>query len=164
MFKYLEFAGEVPTTSSGHQLSDLTVPFYSIVISGYVPATGQVINLAGNIVDEMLKSVETGTGLSFKWIYTENTDIREMEGIEPEKIYSLNYKEWIASATEFYSTASEKLADVWGKSIVGHKVLAENVTETEWENGVKVVVNYNEVEVTVGENTIPANDYLVIKG
>ena len=163
MFKYLSFAGEIPTTSSGHQLSDATVPFYSIVISGCVPATGQTINLSGNIVDEMLKSVETGTGLSFKWIYEENTSLREMEGIETEKIYSLNYVEWLNTATEFYAKVSADLADVWGKMIVGHSTLAGNVTQTEWENGVKVIVNYNDTEVTVGGYTIAANDYKVIK-
>ncbi len=164
MFKYLAFAGEIPTASSGHQLSDATVPFYSIVISGSVPATGQVINLAGNVKDEMLKAVETGTGLSFKWIYEENTSLREMEGSSAEKMYSLNYKEWIDTATEFYKDASVRLEKVWGKAIVGHSILANNVTRTDWENGVSAIVNYNETEVTVGEYTIPANDYLVING
>ena len=96
-----------------------------------------------------------------KWINTDNADLRELDGSEPNKVYSLNYKEWINTATEFYNKAAKDLKPVWGKEIIGHKTLAYNVTQTDWE-GTSVIVNYNDNEVTVGEYTIPANDYLVI--
>ena len=115
----------------------------------------------------MLKAVETGTGLTFKWIYEQNSALREMNGDELEKIYSLNYAQWIDSAANFYNKASADLADIWGKPIVGHKILSNNVNQTEFAvdktTVVKVIVNYNDTAVTVGDVTIEANDYVVIR-
>lgn len=163
VFSYASHAVNVPLTSSGHRLEDEMVPFVQIVLSGSMGYTGPVINLSGKATDDMLKAVETGSGLHFKWIYADNTLIRELDGPEPQKIYSLNYEEWIGQAGSFYKRMVEDMAGLIGEPIIGHERIGDNVYKTTWENG-SVIVNYNDHSVTVGGKTIAAKDYLVVKG
>ena len=44
-----------------------------------------------------------------------------------------------------------------------HDKVAENVTCTEYDNGVKIFVNYNDVAVSLEEGMVSARDYLAVK-
>lgn len=162
-FPFASQACNIPLTSSGHRLEDENIPFLSIVLSGCMEYTGPVINLSGKARDDMLKAVETGSGLYFKWIYADNTLIRSLDGPEPQKLYSLNYHEWVVQAGEFYQDMMVNMADMIGKPIIDHEKLADNVYQTHWETG-SVIVNYNDKIVEVDGKTIEAKDYLVVKG
>lgn len=65
---------------------------------------------------------------------------------------------------EQYQRYNEALKDVQDQFIAGHRELASGVMETEYENGKKVVVNYNRKEYSLGQITVPAMDYIVIEG
>ena len=141
-------------------MTDEEVPFFPIVLSGTVSYTGRVINTSGQDKYEFLKAVETGSGLYFKWIYSDNTEVMDMEGDEPTELYSLYYGDWVDTAAEYYNKLSQ--ADIIGREITGHEMLQYNVYKTTYTDK-SVIVNYNDYDVTIGETTVAAKDFEVIK-
>ena len=59
MITYMDLEG------SEYTILDAFVPFYQMVLHGYVNYTGKPLNLAGNTEDELLRSAEYGAGLCF---------------------------------------------------------------------------------------------------
>ena len=159
LFKYTDYACKVPLDSSKHILIDETVPFLPIVLSGCIAYSGNEFNLGGDVYQSVLKSAETGAGFYYKWMFSSNTEICELDGYEAKNLYSLNYEELIDDAAKYYKSISNDLGRFAGKPIVSHKKIGENVFQTYYENG-WVAVNYNDFDFSNDEFTIKANSYV----
>ena len=48
--------------------------------------------------------------------------------------------------------------------ITGHEQLTKDVSVTTYEDGTQVYVNYSDGEYRKGTVTVPARDYLVVRG
>lgn len=157
--KYLSFVTDVPEDSSRYYILDHSVPFYQIVIHGYIPYSGGKINLAGNQKAAFLKALELGASPSYLWTYAPN---HELKGTDYD-YFSTYYENWYGSAMSLYRTLNEVLADVQGAAIVQHQEVAHNAYKTTYANGTSVIVNYNDASVQVDGCEVGAEDYLVIK-
>lgn len=151
----------IPLDSSRFAVEDESIPFYQMVLHGYVEYAGEPLNLAQDYKRSILKSVESGAGIYYKWIYGENTLLKKTDY---ENMFSLNYKSWINDAAEIYNRVNNDLKHVQGQRIVGHSKLAPDVYKTQYEDGTRVIVNYNTVDVDVDGTTVKAEDYQVMKG
>lgn len=151
----------IPLTSSEYMLFDESVPFYPIVLHGFINYAGEPINLADNYRRSLLKTIETGAAPYFKWSYAEPQAVKQTRY---DHLYALHYQDWFAGAVEFYQRAAEVLGPVQGQRIVGHRQVAKNVYETAYENGYKAVVNYNKAPVQVGGITIEGESYRLFEG
>lgn len=160
-FEYASVAAKIPFESSGHRMQDESVPFLQFVLAGCLDYTGSPINLSGKSRDDMLASVQTGAGLYFRWIYADNTQIREFEGPQPQRLFSLNYEEWIEEASTFYTRMVDETSIFYNRPITGYEKLDQNVYRTTWENG-SVIVNYNSFPVDVERISIGAKDFYVL--
>lgn len=160
ILKYAKDIVEAPMSNNGDNIADEAVPFYQIVLHGYVGYAGAPVNLAriADVQSYVLKSLEYGSSLYFKWIYADNSEVRNTDF---QYLYSVHYKTWMNTAVEAYRTVSAVLGDVQSKPIVGHEKLADNVFRTTYEGGKTITVNYNDYEVDVGGTSVPANDFLV---
>lgn len=160
ILKYAKDIVEAPMGNNGYNVTDEAVPFYEIVLHGYVDYAGAPLNLSREVDVRryVLKSLEYGSNLYFKWIYADNSEVKNTFFLD---LYSVHYKTWMDTAVESYKTVAKVLNDVQNMPIVGHEKLAENVYRTTYEGGKTITVNYNEVEVTVDGNRIPAEDFLV---
>lgn len=158
---YSSVITSVPSGSSGFDVCDEAVPFYQMVIKGYVPFSLEALNQNASPEEQMLRAIETGAMIQYTWAY-ENTDI--LKTTELNYYFSLDYRMWLDQAAENYKefTAVEK--EVGNATIDRHEILAEDVYKTTYENGVSVIVNYNQEPVTVEGLTIPAKGYQVQKG
>ena len=65
-------------------------------------------------------------------------------------------------AGEYYTCLKEVSAATDGSAMVSHRMVSEDVYETTWENGCRVLVNYRETDVTVGDVVIQAHNYRVL--
>ncbi|MBR3750670.1 MAG: hypothetical protein IKK58_02765 [Clostridia bacterium] len=152
---------ELPGNSSNHYMADEAIPFYQMVVHGYVEYSGEVINQSGESLQSMLKAVETGSGLAYRWMYAPNKDTNN---IYFEDVYATCYESWIDEAIEFYVRYNNELGHTASLTITDHDNISTNLTSTTYSDGTVVYVNYDEVEVEVNGKTVPARDYLVIKG
>ncbi|MDQ1913400.1 DUF5696 domain-containing protein [Paenibacillus sp. GD4] len=140
---------------------DEAVPFLQIALHGLVSYTSDWSNLRDQYQEEFLRSIEYGAYPGF--IFT-HADSGEMKGAYSIWYYSLNYRDWEVKALEEYQRFNEALGDVQNKLITGHRTLAPNVKQTEYENGKKIIVNYNAEPYTNGSIKVPAQDFIVITG
>lgn len=152
---------ELPGNSSNHYMADEAIPFYQMVIHGYVEYSGEVINQSGESLQSMLKAVETGSGLAYRWMYAPNKDTNN---IYFEDIYATCYESWIDEAIEFYTRYNRELGHTASLTITNHDNISANLTSTTYSDGTVVYVNYDQVDAEIDGKTVPARDYLVIKG
>ncbi len=150
----------LPNQSSNYFMADLTVPFYQMVVHGYVQYSGEVINQSGDAVNSLLKAIETGSGLSYRWMYAPNKDTNN---IYFEDVYATCYESWIDDAISFYNRYNEELGHTASLIMVGHQSLSSTLVKTIYSDGTVVYVNYDDNQAEADGIVIPARDYKVVK-
>lgn len=150
----------LPTASSGNNLTNSSIPFMQMVLSGCVNYTVPSVNGLGTPQENILKAVETGSELYFDWIYASDEDVAALEGVEPTLMFSQNYENWVELAAEKYLDIKARIGGVATGAIIGHRELASGVYRTDWENG-GVIVNYTDKDISIEGLTVPAKDFIV---
>jgi len=158
-FAYVKDILQVPLNSNYQRLVDESVPFYQMVIRGYVEYAGEPLNMSGDYATTYLKSIESGAGIYFKWIYADNSIVKNTDF---DYLYSVNYKAWIDKCIESYAKANGALAGLQGQCIIWHERLLDKVYGTTYEDGTMVVVNYNDRAVEVDGRDVQAMDFILI--
>lgn len=159
-WQYLSDIKDVPLDSNRTQLIDEVVPFYEMVLHGYRDYTGVPVNLSSDVNTMILKSVESGAGLSFELICGDNSLLKNTEF---DILYSVNFEAWKNTAVEAWRRVNEATGDLQSLRITGHERLAEDVYCTTYEDGTRVIVNYSGQEVQYQGSTVHARDFLVVK-
>lgn len=139
----LSFASRVyavPEYSSGYKLFDRDIPFYQIVIHGYIPFTGTAVQQSQEPQLAVLNAAETGSEVLYSAFAKESSVVT---GTRYEDLYSSSFELWSREAAELYRDYMPLLEKVHDSPIVSHSELAPNVMRTVFENGVEVIVNYN---------------------
>jgi hypothetical protein len=158
---YADAVVQMPMDSTNYNIVDETVPFYQIVLHGFVDYTGRPINLAGDDPVYKLKLVETGALPYYQWSFADSTAVK---GTEYEHLYSLHYGDWLADAGSFYAAADAVLGPVRAERIVDHRQVAENVYMTVYENGAAILVNYNRAPVEIDGVRVEALGFRLVWG
>ncbi len=155
---YADEIMNVPLYSNGYQIIDEEVPFYEMVLHGYVSYTGEALNLADDYETSLLKCVESGAGLHYQWIYASNSELKETDF---DYLYSVNYEAWMETAISDYNRANEAIGKLSGLTITKHEIVQTDVVRVTYEDGTVVLVNYSQEDVTVDGVTVGARDYIV---
>lgn len=156
---YLSHITNAPLSGSGFKLEDEEIPFYQMVIRGFIEYAGAPYNLSTytNEKQYVLKNLEYGAGVYFEWIYEPNYKVKDSEY---NHLYAVNYKLWLDKASEIYQEVNAVLRSVRNERITTHDKLDEGVFKTVYENGIYVIVNYNQTQVTVEGRTVEAESYI----
>lgn len=148
----------VPLDSSSRLTTSQEVPFIGLVLHGFVDFSGPSINLSGDYQYNLLKAIECGASPSFTLSF-DNTS--ELKSSGYSHFYSIQFSIWYNDLIETYETLNNALKDVRTAVIVDHAEVADRIIEVTYDNGVKFLLNYNNVEVTYGDTTIGALDFVV---
>lgn len=146
-----------PTQSSDFDIVDETVPFYSMVLHGYVTLTTESINVSENSKYSMLKAIETGCLPKYTFIHG-NTSV--LIGTQYSDLFNVRISDWYDQVVTEYKENKNFYDKISGSEIILHKKVQENVYYTEYENGISVTVNYNDKPVVVGDTEIQSFGYL----
>ena len=157
---YSDIVSDVANGSSDYDLSDHTVPFYQIAFQGSTVLAPTAFNMSVDYERELLNVLENGSNLKYNLIYG---DVDQLVGTEYDDMVSCSYKRWKEKIVEHYKTLQDVSAQFAGKNIIDHATIAEDVTETTYENG-KVIVNYRDEAYTYEGVEIPAKQYKVVLG
>jgi len=158
--KYADHIAEMNSVSNNFRITNESIPFYQIVLHGYVEYSYYPINLPSNKNDQLLKAIETGAIISGK-VFALNNNL--LKGTNESDLYSSYYYDKKEEILEYNTKLQEALKDVYGKNIINHKKLAKGVFVTTYENDTSIGVNYNNERFIKGTINIPANDYAFIK-
>lgn len=160
IYGMLDWNRDVPENGSNFLYTDETVPFIQMVLHGSMIYTGTPFNEVFDEQQQLLKAVEYGYIPSY--YLTEESPI-EISTAGLSGFYSTQFTTWENKICETYETLNNDLNEVWNKTIVSHEKVEEDVYSVLYENGVKIIVNYTENDVTVDGSQIKALDYCVIK-
>lgn len=158
---YADMIVDLNLSSRGYNIIDEEVPFYEIAVHGLVPYAGGAINLANDYEHSLLKTVETGAGLYFIFMEKDSFALQESNYTQ---YYSSEFSEWSTQTKELYDRMKNDFGHLYNQFIVDHQKLADGVYLTQYEDGTKVVVNYNESAYTYNKTDIPAKNYIVEGG
>ncbi len=155
--KYVDSIRDVPLYSSGFDLTDYDIPFYEIVIHGYIPYSSKAKNASASADELFLLSVVTGTPLHYGLMYESPNELTDCKY---EKLFYTHYSGWLDVAAEEYKFFKENLAGISGSPITDYKYISSRVIESTFEDGTVLTVdldNYtlkiNGTEITLPEKT-----------
>ena len=159
-FAYADDIINVPLSDNDYYIVDEVVPFYQMLIHGYIDYSGSVINLSDTYdkADIILSLVENGASPHFIFSWESSSD---MKNTGLNRFYATTYENWKEDAISIYSEVNEALKYVNGAAMVNHQVLDNGVRAVSYDNGVTVYVNTGNTDLTVDGMTVPARNYMV---
>ena len=158
---YVSHVYNAPMHCTLYDLEDETVPFYQIVLHGYVSYSTEPMNLSSNPEELILKALETGSSLSACLMYAENHALTDTS---LDYVFSGNYETWVSMLCEAYARTSPVLREVADATIQDHECLQKDVYKTVYSNGGVVYVNYGSKDVQVDGLTVPGKDFVYLNG
>ncbi|WP_461257751.1 DUF5696 domain-containing protein [Treponema sp. R80B11-R83G3] len=154
------FITDMTIDDQGFGITDVSVPFYQIVLHGLVPYTGPAINLAEDYTKNLLKTIESGAGLYFSFMSEETTVLQETKF---RQFYANEYDKWSPDANALYQKFAADFAGLYDKAITDHVIISAGLTLTEYEDGRRVIVNSTDNAVNYDGVVINANSYAVLR-
>lgn len=160
ILKFADRLAQVPAASSNFDMEESSIPFYQLVIHGYVPYSGVSENISRQPENALLKAVEYGSALSRTWITREaslltNTEYELM-------YYSVNANSGMQALLKDYERICEYYEKTCNSVMVSHGQVTETVYKTVYENGISVLVNYGNEPAEIDNITVKANDFSII--
>jgi hypothetical protein len=150
----------VTMDSTHYDLFDDQIPLYHLVVHGLVSYTGQPFNLISDGQRMFLRSIEYGAIPFFA--VSENSSA-QLFRTNANGIWSSQYSFWRDEIIRQYK-AYESLSGIQDQYMVNHEKLADGIFQTTYENGTRVIVNYNSQPFTDGQLSVPARDFVVLSG
>ena len=150
----------LPLDSERQDLIDEDVPFFPIVIRGFVDYAGVPINFSADVDLAILKTIETGACPYFLGFSRDGSFLKHTSF---NYLYTGQTGFWFEDAIGLYHELNTTLKDFRGQVIVDHTKLSDNVYQTFYPTG-SVIVNYNPYPVVIGSVRIEPRGYLVVRG
>lgn len=153
---YVDYLTDVPVTSSNFDLFDYDIPFYQIVIHGYLPYTTKAVNASANANDTIMLALLTATPVHYDMMYADPNDFTDSDY---ETLFYSNYKGWLEPSAKVYKLYQDELKDFANLHITGYNRISGDVMETEFEGGKTIKVNTREMTLTVNGKDIDLAQY-----
>lgn len=145
-----------PTKSSMYNIFDVDVPFYQLVLKGYVSLSVYPINLSADADTAFLKAVETGTGLGYTLISSHDTDVfNTKQNIFYASVYD-DTKQMIFEQMDSYEVLFNKIANVSIKDFE----IKDSLHITTFENGIKVYTNFSSESLETEFGKVEAKNFI----
>jgi hypothetical protein len=160
-WKYVNYINNIPVGSSEENIQRESIPFAQMVLHGYINYTSIPVNGGSDISYEILKAAETGSGLSFNMMYSDNVDLYDTS---VGNYYSYHYQDWIDTAISAYLKMSTALDPVLNETIMHHTTITDGVYKTTYANGMSVIVNYNYFDYRDEDIVVRSRDYVLVGG
>lgn len=152
---------DTAVTSSSDNLFYAEIPFYQMVFKGYIPMFSGAQNLSVDYKKLLLKSVEGGCGLNYTLIARWDNCL--IDSATPV-FYNSVYDEIEPLITQNYKKLKDYYTSINGAHISSHRILAEGLSETVFDNNVTVYVNLSEKTVSSPVGEISSYDFIVKEG
>jgi hypothetical protein len=170
----------IPTSADRFYLLDHEIPFYQIVVHGYMDYAGSAVNIQEVQDPHMafLNMMSTGASPHYAFSYQPT---RNVEFTAYDRFYSTHYNtnwlntgtgytNWLNIAAEQYREYNEVHKHLRTQRIVGHAILSESsshtssVTVTKFEDGTRIYVNTTREPYEADGYTVPSLGYHVQRG
>ena len=171
--QYVDHIVKATTDSSHMKYASYAIPFYGMVLHGFVNYSGSPLNYSGSPDYDFLRSIENGASLYYI-LCCENTNHLK-EDPQLSGYYGVDYDNWFDSIIERYYALNEAIGDLQLYEIVNHTtVITERIIDTDemLKNYVNLIneyvaavdnIAYGKISATLTEmriNNVPATTRL----
>ena len=129
---------EAPMQSTKDDIFDEDIPFYQMVFKGYIPLSSVSVNLSAEANDIILKSLESGCGLTYS-LYS-NNNVALIDAKYPV-FSSGNYGDLKEDIINNMKNLSAHYDSINGAKITHHEIMENGLRKTTFDNGVSVYIN-----------------------
>lgn len=154
LLPYVSAVTDIPVYSSAFNITDGDIPFYQMVIHGYVPYSTKAINSSSNTDLTFMRALAAGSNLNYDMIYE---DADELLDTRDDDYFYSHYSGWVTYAANQYKVASKVLAAVSDYTISDYVVEGDVIKTTYSKDGqadVVIEVDTANLKVKVGGETI----------
>jgi len=148
----------IPDTSSRFAVEDESVPFYQMVIHGYIPYCLPPVNDAADSREALLRSVEYGAELQYALVYRNV----EKPVDNADRFYNKLYTHYVEEIPAFYAESRAVLSAVSNQCMVKRENVNANAVAITYENGAVAVVNYAPDALTYENREIPGRSFALL--
>ncbi|MHB8963538.1 MAG: DUF5696 domain-containing protein [Saccharofermentanales bacterium] len=159
--RYASHSTDTPFGGSGYYTAAKDIPFYQMVFHGRMNYADYPMNLSSTYENDLLKAAEYGGGISYKFIARDMTTI---EGLYDSNLFSASYEVWRDRCVSDYLALRELQENLNNQQIIGHRYLNDICTETLYEDGTKIIVNYSGDSVNITGTVVPAGSAVRVEG
>ena len=160
-WKHVSVMLNIPLSCSELSSESYSVPFYQMVVHGYIDYAGAPFNAGADLRKAYLASAEGG-GSPYYSFYTAADDALK-ETAAGTLVYPTCIGASYDKVQEQYEALNEVLKDIRSQLIVGHERVAEGIFVTTYEDGTRIAVNYNDKAADIGDTHILANDFALLE-
>lgn len=150
---------DAPYRSNEYALTDRSVPFYQMVLHGYVPYSYGDISLAAD--EEYLLLYSAATGAHIKATVSAKSS-SELKLTDYTGFYNTEWSGVKTSVIEGSEFLSPLISAAAGKEMLDFSYLTSDVTKTIY-SGLQVYVNFSDTDFTGDFGTVRARNYLIVK-
>ena len=156
-----DYVTNVSRQSSDYASFYATIPFRQLALRGLTNLVGKDVNLNSRSLDYyLLQAAETGMSVKYT-VSVKNPDM--LKNTHFEAIYAAHWAEWKHEILEAAKKCQELSALIGGQQITGQQILAENVFQTTYENGVRVITNYSALPYESADGVVEAGTWLLVQ-
>lgn len=157
---YAQHIVDAPSGSSRFNITDEEVPFYEMVIHGYMDYAAPAMNMSGDqdLRKQLLRSLELGSAPQFQWTYEPSSKLKLTNY---DSAYATDFAYWVNDAAALYKEANEVLGHLRNQSITEHERVQDGVVRVTYSGGASILINYTDDPVTIDEITVGGADYAV---
>ena len=159
-----DFISDMDLSGDSFDIVDRQIPFYQIALHGLVGYAGEPLNCTGDYRRSLLKTVETGAGLSFRFAETDYQELKNNRYTYQDALFSSVYADWEAEVEALYTRLDRELGHTAQLQIKDHYYVTDYVTCTVYADGTRVYVNYGIQDAVAEGVKVAAEDWTVAKG
>ncbi len=150
---------DLPTASSLQQMTDESIPWYYMILSGTVSYSTLSGNRTGDLQDLKLQWIECGATPTFELTAEKSLNLY---GTTYNSLFSSEFAQWKDRVVEITNEFNTALKDVKGQSIVKHEKLGSEHVCVTYANGYRVVINYADEAFDFEGTSVKAQNYVVL--
>ncbi|MCM1298707.1 MAG: DUF5696 domain-containing protein [Firmicutes bacterium] len=113
---YVKAITGIPLYSSNYDLFDYDVPFYQMVIHGYIPYASKPINASSDANELRLLSLATGSAIHYELMYSSPNDLTD--SLYEDYFYA-GHEGWLEVAAKDYAMFKEINSAIKEQTVIG---------------------------------------------
>jgi hypothetical protein len=151
---------DYPVMTSGFNFVTDSIPFFQIAFSNSHDLYSEPLNFASDRQLSMLQMIEYNMYPAY--VLTEK-DAYLLKNSDNLHTFTSEYTLWKDTIAREYATINQALKHVRDHAIMDHRVIAADLVMVEYDNDVRIYVNYSDEDIVFDGITIKALDYFVLE-
>ena len=151
---------EIPLSSSGFDMETYSVPFYSMVLHGYVSMASKAVNNGTDAKRLCTKALESGVSLTYRVTSCNSYDLKDTK---LNFLYNSQFDGLMQNGMADAAIEMQTLVNSLQDQCITSQEYQGSLSVTSYENGWKIVANYGDTKQQYNGNDLAPAGYIVVK-